>query len=88
MPVRHRLRSAAALIIGGFLLIGAAGQLAKMAIPDATPQAHKRLSEVAPILIGGFLIGAAPSAEKAPAGTSGGASGTVSLAMNKAELVG
>ncbi|MFF8955629.1 hypothetical protein [Streptomyces sp. NPDC014894] len=83
---RRRFTALTALIVGGLLLIGAAGQIAKMIIPEGSPQAHKRISDVAPILIGGFLIGAsAQTADDAPAGT---ASGHAVLAMNKAELVG
>ncbi|MFJ8233482.1 hypothetical protein ACIQ9E_26550 [Streptomyces sp. NPDC094448] len=72
-----------ALTASTALLIGGAGQLAKMIIPDS-PRAAS--AEVAPVLIGGFLIGAA--AQLASGGGDADAPDRVISAMNKAELVG
>ncbi|MEW1547492.1 hypothetical protein [Streptomyces tsukubensis] len=71
-----------ALTASAALLIGGAGQLAKMIIPDS-PRAAS--AEVAPVLIGGFLIGAAA---QLTGGGDAGAPDRVISAMNKAELVG
>ncbi|GLF95644.1 hypothetical protein [Streptomyces yaizuensis] len=72
MTLRRRLTTALAVLAASGFLIGAAGQLAKMVVPDSAAQNQARLSDVAPILIGGFLIGAAAqSAEEAPEQSSG-----------------
>ncbi|MEU9605751.1 hypothetical protein [Streptomyces sp. NPDC048057] len=82
---RRRLALALSGITASAVLIGGAGQLAKMVVPDGA--SRPAAGEVAPVLIGGFLIGGAAQF----ATEDGGQQGTqdrVVLAMNKAELVG
>ncbi|QDY75668.1 hypothetical protein [Streptomyces qinzhouensis] len=83
MRRRRPIMALLALAASAALLIGAAGQLAKMVIPDSAPRAAS--ADVAPILIGGFLIGAAA---QLTGGGDAGAPDRVISAMNKAELVG
>ncbi|MEU5979738.1 hypothetical protein [Streptomyces sp. NPDC047315] len=82
---RRRLALALSGIAASAFLIGGAGQLAKMVVPDGAPRAAA--GEVAPVLIGGFLIGGAAQFATEDGGQQD-AQDRVVLAMNKAELVG
>ncbi|MFH8616226.1 hypothetical protein ACH4E8_14285 [Streptomyces sp. NPDC017979] len=83
---RRRLALALSGIAASAFLIGGAGQLAKMVVPDGAAS-RPAASEVAPVLIGGFLIGGAAQFATEDGGQQG-TQGRVVLAMNKAELVG
>ncbi|MFE0424341.1 hypothetical protein [Streptomyces sp. NPDC058953] len=84
MRRRRPIKALLALVASSALLIGAAGQLAKMVVPESVARAAT--ADVAPILIGGFLIGGA--AQLVDGGGDTGPQERHIAAMNKAELVG
>ncbi|MEU5161136.1 hypothetical protein AB0G74_16220 [Streptomyces sp. NPDC020875] len=84
MRRRRPTKALLALVASAALLIGAAGQLAKMIVPESAPRTAA--ADVAPVLIGGFLIGAA--AQFLDGGGQTGPQERHIAAMNKAELVG